>query len=144
MTLSLEFKADLAFTVFFKFRADVSEEHKQTFVRELKKLKHLPCVKDNRLIVGGPSVTDPIERSKGFEFALLSYHENRAALDEYQASKEHTWVTQTYMFPYKEDLCRFDFEVDPEDEYMCPITALSKLSGLQTPTEAPKTPETTN
>lgn len=48
------------------------------------------------------------------------------------------------MFPYKEDLCRFDFEVDPEDEYMCPITALSKLSGLQTPTEAPKTPETTN
>jgi hypothetical protein len=23
------------------------------------------------------------------------------------------------MFPFKEDLCRFDFEVDPEDEYMC-------------------------
>lgn len=23
------------------------------------------------------------------------------------------------MFPYKEDLCRFDFEVDSEDEYMC-------------------------
>jgi hypothetical protein len=91
MTVFLEFKTDLSFIVFFKFRADVSEEHKQTFVRELKKLKHLPCVKDNRLIVGGPSVTDPIERSKGFEFALLSYHENRAALDEYQASKEHTW-----------------------------------------------------
>jgi hypothetical protein len=28
-------------------------------------------------------------------------------------------VTQTYMFPYKEDLCRFDFEVDSEYEYMC-------------------------
>lgn len=27
-------------------------------------------------------------------------------------------VTGTYMFPYKEDLVRFDFEVAPEDEYM--------------------------
>ncbi|KAF7547255.1 hypothetical protein G7Z17_g7868 [Cylindrodendrum hubeiense] len=109
----------LVHMVFFRFRADVTQEHKDTFVRELRKLKDLSCVKDNRLIVGGPSVTDPIERSKGFEFALLSYHENRAALDEYQASKEHTWVTQTYLFPFKEDLCRFDFEVAPEDEYMC-------------------------
>lgn len=77
--------------VFFKFRPEVTKEHKDTFVEELKKLKYLPCVKDNRLIVGGPSVTDPIERSKGFEFALLSYHHDRAALDEYQASKEHKW-----------------------------------------------------
>lgn len=77
--------------VFFRFRAEVTREHKETFVRELKKLKNLPCVKNNRLIVGGPSVTDPIQRSKGFEFALLSFHENRAALDEYQASKEHAW-----------------------------------------------------
>lgn len=30
-----------------------------------------------------------------------------------------TRVTSTYMFPYKEDLVRFDFEVDAEDEYMC-------------------------
>ena len=75
--------------VLFKFRADVSEEHKATFVRELKKLKSLPSVQDNRLIVGGPSITDPIERSKGFEFALVSYHRDRAALAEYQASKEH-------------------------------------------------------
>ncbi|KAI1387028.1 uncharacterized protein F4822DRAFT_431896 [Hypoxylon trugodes] len=104
--------------VFFRFRPEVTQEHKDTFVRELKKLKNLPCVKDNRLIVGGPSITDPIERSKGFEFALVSYHHDRAALDAYQASKEHTWVTQTYLFPFKEDLCRFDFEVDPEDEYM--------------------------
>ena len=78
-------------SVFFRFRADVTQAHKDTFVRELKKLKDLPCVKDNRLIVGGPSITDPIERSKGFEYALLSFHENRAALDEYQASKEHHW-----------------------------------------------------
>ncbi|KAJ0303358.1 hypothetical protein Brms1b_011652 [Colletotrichum noveboracense] len=77
--------------VLFKFRPEVTKERKETFVRELKKLKNLSCVKDNRLIVGGPSVTDPIERSKGFEFALLSYHENRAALGEYQASKEHHW-----------------------------------------------------
>ncbi|KAI1415737.1 hypothetical protein F5Y13DRAFT_207396 [Hypoxylon sp. FL1857] len=105
--------------VFFRFKPEVTTEHKDKSVRELKKLKNLPFVKDNRLIVGGPSITDPIERSKGFEFALVSYHQDRAALDAYQASKEHKWVTRTYLFPFKEDLCRFDFEVDPEDEYMC-------------------------
>lgn len=56
----------------------------------------------------------------------------------YQASKEHHWVTQTYMFPYKEDLCRFDFEVAPEDEYMCDFIASAALKGQLTP---PKTPE---
>ncbi|KAK9417941.1 hypothetical protein SUNI508_08589 [Seiridium unicorne] len=110
--------------VLFKFRAEVTQEHKDTFVRELKKLKNLSCVKDGRLVVGGPSVTDPIERSKGFEYCLVSYHQDRAALDAYQASKEHHWVTSTYMFPFKEDLCRFDFEVAPEDEYMCDFSAL--------------------
>lgn len=76
-------------TVFFKFRAEVTAEHKATFVRELKKLKALPCVQDGRLIVGGPSITDPIEKSKGFEYALLSYHRDREALAQYQASDEH-------------------------------------------------------
>lgn len=75
----------------FKFKPEVTQEHKDTFVRELKKLKNLPCVKDGRLLVGGPSVTDPIERSKGFEYALVSFHENLAALEAYQASKEHHW-----------------------------------------------------
>ncbi|KAI1865928.1 uncharacterized protein JN550_008186 [Neoarthrinium moseri] len=81
----------LIHVVLFKFRSDVSLEHKAEFVTELKKLKSLPCVKDGRLIIGGPSVTDPIERSKGFEFCLISYHENLKALEEYQASKEHHW-----------------------------------------------------
>lgn len=67
----------------------MTHEHKQTFVAELKKLKSLSCVKDGRLIVGGPSVTDLIERSKGFEIALVSHHEGREALAEYQASDEH-------------------------------------------------------
>ena len=75
--------------VLFKFRPEVSEEHKKKFVTELKTLKSLPCVKEQRLVVGGPSITDPIERSKGFHFALLSFHEDRAALDAYQASDEH-------------------------------------------------------
>lgn len=77
------------FTVFFKFRAEVTDEHKQKFVTELKKLKSLSCVKEQRLVVGGASITDPIERSKGFEFALLSFHEDKAALEEYQKSDEH-------------------------------------------------------
>ncbi|OJJ83702.1 Dabb family protein, partial [Aspergillus glaucus CBS 516.65] len=115
----------LDLSVLFKFRPDVTHEHKQTFVAELKKLKSLPCVKDGRLIVGGPSVTDPIERSKGFEIALVSYHEGREALAEYQTSDEHHRVTSTYMFPYKEDLMRFDFEVDQEDEHMCSFPVLN-------------------
>jgi len=91
------------------------------------------------LIVGGPSITDPIERSQGFEIALLSYHRDREALAEYQASKEHHWVTSTYMFPYKEDLVRFDFEVDGEDEYMCRAAEASLLNGFMTPPdEAPR------
>ncbi|KAH6663705.1 stress responsive A/B barrel domain-containing protein [Halenospora varia] len=121
--------------VMFKFRPDVSEEHRATFVRELKELKELSCVKDNRLIVGGPSVTDPIERSKGFQYALVSYHQNMNALEEYQASHEHHWVTSTYLFPFKEDLCRFDFEVDPEDEYMCNFEKSAK-TGLATPSKS--------
>jgi hypothetical protein len=34
-------------------------------------------------------------------------------------------VTSAYMFPYKEDLVRFDFEVDPEDEPICQFLPLS-------------------
>lgn len=99
-------------------------------------------MKGGRLLVGGPSVTDPIERSKGFQISLISFHENLEALSEYQASPEHhkyvyvirvrkdgtdsdvCSVTSTYMFPYKEDLVRFDFEVDDEDEYMCDFPLL--------------------
>ncbi|KAF2166443.1 hypothetical protein M409DRAFT_66513 [Zasmidium cellare ATCC 36951] len=122
--------------VLFKFRADVSAAHKASFQRELKTLKNLACVKDHRLIVGGPSVTTPIERSQGFHYALLSYHHDRAALEEYQASKEHHKVTTELMWPYKEDLIRFDFEVEPEDEYMCDFIAKGALkNGIATPPE---------
>lgn len=76
-------------TVLFKFRSDVTAEHKEKFVTELKALKDLPCVQNHRLIVGGPSITDPIERSKGFHYALLSFHPDAAALAEYQASEQH-------------------------------------------------------
>ncbi|KAL4972760.1 hypothetical protein BDW66DRAFT_154403 [Aspergillus desertorum] len=104
--------------VMFKFLSEVTEQHKETFVRELKKLKELGCVIGHRLVVGGPSVTDPIERSKGFEFGLLSFHESIEDLEKYQASEEHHWATSTYMIPFKDDLIRFDFEVSPEDEHM--------------------------
>ncbi|KAH7229730.1 high-affinity nickel-transport protein-domain-containing protein [Fusarium oxysporum] len=79
--------------VLFKFRADVDESHRETFVKELKALKTLPCVKDERLVVGGPSITDPIARSKGFQICLLSFHNDKAALAAYQASSEHHRVT---------------------------------------------------
>ena len=36
---------------------------------------------------------------------------------------------------YKEDLCRFDFEVDAEDEYMCAFESMAKSLGFSTPSE---------
>ncbi|TRX94172.1 hypothetical protein FHL15_004940 [Xylaria flabelliformis] len=102
--------------VLFKFRADVSDDHKEKFVTELRKLKSLPCVMNSRLVVGGPSITDPIARTQGFQYALLSYHKDRQALEEYQASDEHHKVTSKYLWPFKEDVIRFDFEVDGDDD----------------------------
>lgn len=75
--------------VLFKFLTSTTTEQKSSFQTAIKTLKSLPSVLDNRLIVGGPSVTDPIEKSKGFEYALVSFHRDREALEEYQASKEH-------------------------------------------------------
>lgn len=75
--------------VLFKFKPTVSLAHKNGFVTQLKALKKLSCVLDNRLIIGGPSITEPIERSKGYEIALLSFHQDRQALEDYQASSEH-------------------------------------------------------
>lgn len=40
------------------------------------------------------------------------------------ANLDYGSVTSTYMFPYKEDLVRFDFKVDEEDEYMCAFPVL--------------------
>ncbi|KAI0532751.1 hypothetical protein GGR58DRAFT_507083 [Xylaria digitata] len=102
--------------VLFKFCADVLDSYKEEFVTELRKLKDLPCVMDSRLVVGGPSITDPIERSQGFQYALLSYHRDRQALAEYQASDEHHSVTSRLLWPFKEDVIRFDFEVAGEDD----------------------------
>lgn len=39
-------------------------------------------------------------------------------------------VTSTLMFPYKEDLIRFDFEVAPDDEYMCETTMVKMAEQL--------------
>ncbi|KAL5392151.1 hypothetical protein DPSP01_000671 [Paraphaeosphaeria sporulosa] len=123
--------------VLFKFLPSVSKAHKETFVTQLKTLKSLPCVLNGRLVVGGPSITDPIERSKGYELSLVSFHRDRKALEEYQASDEHHRVTSQYLWPFKEDVTRFDFEVAAEDEYMCESTVkgLVGASGLATPTE---------
>lgn len=98
--------------VLFKFQADVPESHKEEFMTEARKLKALPSVMGSRLVLGGPSITDPIERSQGFQVALLSYHRDKKALEEYQASDEHTRVTSKYIWPFKEDVIRFDFEVE--------------------------------
>jgi len=46
-------------------------------------------------------------------------------------------VTSTYMFPFDEDLCSFDFEVDPADEYMCAFGPLSFLAGKSSGKDIP-------
>ncbi|KEF57294.1 uncharacterized protein A1O9_05211 [Exophiala aquamarina CBS 119918] len=80
----------------FKFGPEITQEHKDHFQRELKKLKNLPCVKDNRLLDGGTSVTDPISRSQGYHYCIVSYHQNLKALEEYQSSNSHhEYVTHT-------------------------------------------------
>lgn len=35
------------------------------------------------------------------------------------------------MFPYKEDLVRFDFEVAPEDEYMWHFMPINGFNGVK-------------
>ncbi|KAJ5815690.1 hypothetical protein N7474_007467 [Penicillium riverlandense] len=102
----------------FKFRPEVTEEQKKAIIQELKTLKTLDCVKGHRLVVGGPSINTPVEKTKGFEITLLSFHENLKKLEEYRDSEEHQRVTKMYVFPYTEDLLRFDFEVSSNDEYM--------------------------
>ncbi|KAF5129741.1 hypothetical protein E5D57_006072 [Metarhizium anisopliae] len=73
----------LVHIVLFKFKPSVSPAHKEAFAAELKRLRDLPSVLNKRLVVGGPSVTDPIARSRGNHLALVSYHASKAALAEY-------------------------------------------------------------
>jgi hypothetical protein len=40
-------------------------------------------------------------------------------------------VTSKLMIPYKEDLIRFDFEVAPEDEYMCEFLAKAAIKSTE-------------
>lgn len=79
----------LTCSVLFKFRTDVDAAHKAKFVDELKTLRELSCVRNRQLFVGGPSITTPAEKSKGFEFSLVSFHSSPEALAAYQASEEH-------------------------------------------------------
>ncbi|KAF9884730.1 hypothetical protein FE257_001291 [Aspergillus nanangensis] len=104
--------------VMFKFRPEVTEDHRDSIIQDLKAMKAMDCVKGHRLVVGGPSINTPPERSKGFQVTLLSFHENIAELQKYRDSDEHQSITRTRIFPHTEDLLRFDFEVAPEDEYM--------------------------
>jgi hypothetical protein len=72
-----------------RFKPGVTQEHRDTFVREFKMCKNLPGVRGGRAIMSGPSLTDPVALSKGFEYAFVSYHDNLAALKEYQSCEDH-------------------------------------------------------
>merc|ERR1711939_523268 len=97
----LSFKMTVIHIVLFKFKPAVTAVQRAEFVKNAKSLKSLSCVKDGRLIVGGPSETRPISKSQGYDCALVSYHEDLTAVEDYHVTKEHE---------------RFDFEVDQEDE----------------------------
>jgi hypothetical protein len=38
-------------------------------------------------------------------------------------------ISSTYMFPFDEDFVVYDFEVEPEDEELCPFSPLAILAG---------------
>ncbi|KAJ5164180.1 uncharacterized protein N7500_006010 [Penicillium coprophilum] len=109
---------------------DVAEETRGDTIRAMKSLKTLDCVKGHRLVVGGPSINTPPERTKGFEVVLLSLHENMTSYEEYRDSNEHQTnyfilslflpdsITRTHIFPNTKDILRYDFEVPPEEEHM--------------------------
>lgn len=75
--------------VLFKFKPAVTAVQRAEFVKNAKSLKSLSCVKDGRLIVGGPSITNPISKTQGYDCALVSYHEDLEAVEEYHVTKEH-------------------------------------------------------
>ncbi|KAB8416395.1 hypothetical protein FH972_024914 [Carpinus fangiana] len=101
--------------VLFKLRADAPATAQANLLAALRTLKPLPSVDAQRLVVGGPSISDPPASSQGFQLALLSFHASQAKLREYQQCAEHVEVVQKYVLPYKEDLIRFDFEVPEGD-----------------------------
>ncbi|KAE8350012.1 hypothetical protein BDV28DRAFT_139960 [Aspergillus coremiiformis] len=110
-------KMTVVHIVLIKFRPGVAQEHKDTVIQELNKMKEMDCVKHHRLVVG-TSITVPVERSKGFEIALVSFHENAIELDKYRNSEEHLRITTTHIYPHQEESIRFDFEVAPEEEHL--------------------------
>ncbi|KAH7397705.1 hypothetical protein BKA64DRAFT_753329 [Cadophora sp. MPI-SDFR-AT-0126] len=110
--------------VLFKFKPTVTAGQRAEFVKLAKSLKSLSCVKDGRLIVGGPSITDPVSKSKGYDCALVSYHEDLEALREYHVTEEHEKLKTSYVLPLAESLIRFDFEVDQEDEGLVGVLPL--------------------
>ncbi|PVH80237.1 stress responsive A/B barrel domain protein [Cadophora sp. DSE1049] len=110
--------------VLFKFKPAVTAVQRAEFVKMAKSLKSLSCVKDGRLIVGGPSMTNPISKSKGYDCALVSYHVDLEAVEEYHVTKEHEKLKTSYVLPLTESLVRFDFEVDQEDEGLVGVLPL--------------------
>ncbi|OQE45887.1 hypothetical protein PENCOP_c001G04909 [Penicillium coprophilum] len=82
---------------------DVAEGTRSDTIRAMKSLKTLDCVKGHRLVVGGPSINTPPERTKGFEVVLLSLHENMTAFEKYRDSDEHqAYVTLLLPIPPKD------------------------------------------
>ncbi|KAH8090974.1 hypothetical protein HD553DRAFT_21996 [Filobasidium floriforme] len=119
----------LIHVVLFKFKPDHTAKISQ-FQTEIQNLSHLSCVTSERLVCQGP-VRVPVPPSsaptasassepetddalrQGYHLCLISHHPGLPGLAAYQSSAEHHDVTTRLMFPFKEELTRFDFLVDP-------------------------------
>ncbi len=108
----------LVHVVMFRFKTEVDQETRATVIAAAKEMKHLDSVMGHKLLVGSPSVTNPLTMSQGYDFALVSYHNDLEALTAYQKSPRHQHLVSSYLKPNLDDLVRFDFEVDKEDEHM--------------------------
>jgi hypothetical protein len=75
------------YSVLLKFKPDVSQEHRDTFVREMKAVRQWPHVKC--AFLGEQALTGTASFSKDYEYGFVSFHEDQAALERYRALGEH-------------------------------------------------------
>ncbi|TWU75749.1 hypothetical protein ED733_001705 [Metarhizium rileyi] len=123
----------LVHTVLFKFKPDGSSEHKeirpgaQRSPGSAERSEPTACCgrpfsdRSYRAQPGLPSGVGELSPGSrgpsGVRFVQTSERGNeQKELPRYQASEEHNRITSTYLWPFKEEVTRFDFETDAGDE----------------------------
>jgi hypothetical protein len=72
-----------------KEKKEGAQTHEDDSRGEVDMLNHLTGVEGGRMIIGGPSLMDHLERSREFQVVLVSHNERLATLQEYHTTREH-------------------------------------------------------